>query len=55
VGVVVKVGVMVVCACHPSDGRKPTRRVMVQASLGKKQDPISKIARAKSMEVWFKQ
>jgi hypothetical protein len=33
-------GVMA-CTCHPSDGRK--RRIVVQAGLGKKQDPISKI------------
>jgi hypothetical protein len=35
-------------ACHPSNGGKhKNRRITVQANLGKKQEPISKIIRVK--------
>jgi hypothetical protein len=39
----------VVHTCHPSDDRnlKIGLRIEVQASLGKKQEPIAKITRAK--------
>jgi hypothetical protein len=37
---------LVAQACHPSNGKKLNRRI-VQAGLGKKQDPLSKITRAK--------
>jgi hypothetical protein len=30
------------------------RRIVVQASLGKKQDLVSKITRQKGLEVWLK-
>jgi hypothetical protein len=36
---------MVDCACHSSHGGKLNRRTVVQASLGKKKDPISKASR----------
>jgi hypothetical protein len=40
-------GVMV-CTYPPSIGRKPkNRRIQVQPCLGKKQDPVSRITRAK--------
>jgi hypothetical protein len=38
----------VALACHPSNGGKhKNRRITVQANLGKKQEPISKIIRVK--------
>jgi hypothetical protein len=42
---------VVVCTCYPSDsGKHKTGGSIVQAGLGKKQDPISKITRAKRTE-----
>jgi hypothetical protein len=38
---------MVACACHPSYVGSINRRVVVQASPGKKGDPISEITRGK--------
>jgi hypothetical protein len=38
---------MVAHPCHPSHGRKYKIGGVVQASLGKKPDPISKITRTK--------
>jgi hypothetical protein len=46
---------MVAHACDPTNGGGiKNRRIVVQASLGKKQDPISKITRAKGLEVCLK-
>jgi hypothetical protein len=41
---------MVVCACHLSFTGSVDRRMAVQAALGKKQDFVSKINKAKRAE-----
>jgi hypothetical protein len=46
---------MVVHFSHPTNSRKPNRRVTLHADVGKKQDLISKITRAKrigGLEEW---
>jgi hypothetical protein len=38
------------CTCHPSNWQEASnRKIVVQAVLSKKQDPIAKITRAKTV------
>jgi hypothetical protein len=45
---------MVVCACHLSYLGNLNRRIVIQACLSKKQDPIPKINKAKMPGQWLK-
>jgi hypothetical protein len=45
---------MVAHTCHSNYMKSLNRRITVQSSLGKKQNPLSKITKAKGLGAWIR-